>query len=537
MICGVGRILQFTEILELGPVKVYNMNGADITNQCMFSWSADMVCWTSWTDYNRYIRITKTLEDQYFLRILINDSFGKVSIHGVFTDCYTIFLDNSNPFEGVICGQELFNPYAGLDCALQLQQQLADSIICMFGIPIIYFRVKPDASTADYTFKEYVLHNVVDVKQIKLMIPDGMMPSSNPKFTDLDFDWQVDWDVEIGKTEFATAFGDGEVPKTRDFIYIPLMKRMWDVNTAYDEKNEQLMWHSTTWKLSLIKYEDSTNVGMSEELESLVDGWLTDYDEAFGQKERIEQERLSGATPLTAPQIAATNLTDITMQDAVRQKYSRSEVSIADYQYNHKSNVVARNIYKFKKPTSTITYQKGYCGNSGTLSFIIQTQGMPTEGQEIISFGPVKVKMTLDSDNYIMECNGMTAIIPAFSNHLVVIRWNKSTYTVSMDCYKYTHDEDIPKYMIRPEMYRFDPDSVFSDTTSYNLDYDVPTAQKMDCYIQPYPCMITNIKLYNTDLGEKESIIESLKYTTQHPACVINDLARPINGEFGYEIK
>ena len=32
-----------------------------------------------------------------------------------------------------------------------------------------------------------------------------------------------------------------------------MMNRMWDVNAAYDEKNEGLMWRSTTWKLQLVK--------------------------------------------------------------------------------------------------------------------------------------------------------------------------------------------------------------------------------------------------------------------------------------------
>jgi hypothetical protein len=130
----------------------------------------------------------------------------------------------------------------------------------MFGIPIYYFRVVPQVDTADYTFKEYVMHNVESVKQLKLMIPDGQMPSSKPIFSEMDFDWEVDWDVELGKSQFANAFGDEVFPKQRDLIYIPMMKRMWEVNSAYDEKNEGLMWRSTTWKLALVKYNEKSNI-------------------------------------------------------------------------------------------------------------------------------------------------------------------------------------------------------------------------------------------------------------------------------------
>ena len=38
---------------------------------------------------------------------------------------------------------------------------------------------------------------------VKIMIEDGQMPSSNPKLNDFDFDWEVDWDTEISKTQFA----------------------------------------------------------------------------------------------------------------------------------------------------------------------------------------------------------------------------------------------------------------------------------------------------------------------------------------------
>lgn len=564
MSCGIKRILQFNDAVTLGPIKVVDTNNRGITLQCMYSWSSDMTCWTNWTNYATYIRIAKNLEEQMYLRVLLFDSFDRISLNGVFTKCYTICLDQSNPFMELLCNENTFNPYANIDCALNLQQQMADSIICMFGIPVYYFRVKPDATTADYTFKEYVLHNVVDVKQIKLMIPDGQMPSSNPKFTQLDFDWQVDWEVECGKTDFARAFGDTAFPKVRDFIYIPMMKRMWSVNGAYDEKNEGLMWRSTTWKLALVKYEDRANINATGILDEMIDNWtVNDYDDIFGRKEEIEQERQVGVSAVASPTRAATNLGsadkkvedkpssirqasnlhNISMEDAVRQQYSKGEVSIIDYQYNHRSNIVARNIYRFKYPTSTITYQKGYCGSDGTLSFILQTQGAPVNGYDenmpaLISMGPVKVEIEyVGKDGYIMHFNGMDVPLPEFTTQLVIIRWNKSTFSSSLEMYEYTNEQGIPKYMLRPEMYWFKDTPTVSKVAPYNNDFDIPACKKEDCRIMPYPAMVTNIKLYNKDLGPKESITESMKYTTQHTACVINDLARQMSTGHGYMVR
>lgn len=539
MSCQIKRILQFNDAVSYGPIVVLNADDVDITNTCMYSWSSDDVCWTTWTDYKHYLSICKNIEEQFYLRVLLFDSFSKISLNGLYTNCYTVCLDSSSPFLETFCDNEnLFKPYQNLDCALQLQQQLADSIICMLGLPIYYFKVAPDASTADYTFKEYILHNVVDVKQLSLMIPDGTMPSSNPKFTALDFDWQVDWDVEIGKTQFATAFGDNAFPSARDFIYIPSMKRMWEVNAAYDEKNEGLMWRSTTWKLALIKYEDSTNINWDDEMKSFVDNLnLKNYQDVFGDKEEIEQERQTGLTPITSPAHAATNLCNIAMQDAVRQAYTKESVSVIDYQYNHNSNIVARTIYKFKNPDSRVTYQKGYCGSNGTLSFIIQTQGLPNSNDTIIQMGPICVGMKfIKEDNveyYELSFNGMTARIEQFNSYLVIIRWNKTTYTASLDVYKYIHKVGVPVYKLRPEMYWFDSEGQ-SMVSNYNLDFEVD--KKQQCLIQAYPCLITNIKLYNKDLGE-DAIKESIKYTTQNESCVICDLARHFNSGHGYDVK
>lgn len=539
MSCALKRILQFNQAINYGPIEIYNADNQEITKTCQYSWSSDEVCWTVWTSYDQYLSVCKNIEDQFYLRILLFDSLDRISINSVYTKCYSICLYSGNPFLETFCDSEnLFKPYQNLDCALQLQQQLADSVICMLGLPIYYFRTIPEASTADYTFKEYVLHNVKEVKQLSLMIPDGTMPSSNPKFTALDFDWQTDWDVEIGKTQFATAFGDTAFPKNRDFIYIPSMKRMWSVNAAYDEKNEGLLWRSTTWKLALIKFEDSTNVSMDTDINKLIDNLnLKEYEDVFGKKEEIEQERQVGALPVTVPDHAATNLYDISMQDAVRKAYSLDGVSVIDYSYNHHSNVVARTLYKFAKADSKVEYQKGYCGDSGTLSFILQTQGQKNSNPTIIKMGPIEVGMDLvqEGKNFYYELifNKMKVRIEQFNSYLVIIRWNKQTYSVSMEVYKYTHQSDIPVYKLRPEMYWFE-ETGQSVVSSYNLDFSVSKAEK--CYIQAYPCMITNIKLYNMDLGD-QAITESIKYTTQHESCVICDLARHFNSGHGYSIK
>lgn len=540
MSCPIKRILQFNQAIAYGPVKVFDGEGQDITQACAYSWSADGVCWTNWSSYDKYIDICKNIESDFYLRVLLFGSFGKISINGLFTTCYSITLDQTNQFLIDFCGSEnLFNPYANLDCALLLQQQLADSVICMFGIPIYYFQVKPNIETADYTFKEYVMHNVESVKQIQLMIQDGQMPSSKPNFTEWDFDWETDWDVEIGKTQFAKAFGDTAFPKHGDFIYIPMMKRMWNVNSAYDEKNDGLMWRPTTWKLGLVKYQESTNVN-TEGFDKMIDTLVVNkYEDVFGKLENNEQERESGTTQTESPKYAATNIINVFLEDSIRKNMTKSTISIIDKQFNQKSLVIAKNQYRFHSPDSIITYQKGICGDSGTISFIIETPGQfPTSSEKehkrtILKFGEVIIE--IDPDLNI--CFGdLKQKLSPFECYMVIVKWNHSNFSSELSVYKYTSPIGVPAYRIRPEMYKFDFEVPECElTTSYNDDYVMEKPQEI--VVSGWPCFLTNIKYFNKALSREDSIKESLKYTTNSEFCVFNDVARPLDSGHGYAVR
>ena len=538
--CNIKRILRFNEAITSCPVKIFDNVNMDVADRCMYSWSVDGVCWSAWTSYDNYLRITPRLEGDFYLRILISCGLTKVVLRDCVTTDYTIAIDASQPFLTDFCKDtNLFQPYNNLDCAIQLQQQLADSVACMFGIPAYYFRAEPQRDTADYTFKEYVLHNITAVKQIKIVVKEGTMPSSNPKLTEFDFDWETDWETEVSKTHFATAFGDDAYPKYGDFIYIPMMKRMWDVNAAYEEKNEGLMWRSTTWKLQLVKYSDSTAYNKSE-FDDFIDNLIPNtYENTFGQFETLEQERISQSPQVSAPMFAATNLYDIFMEDAIRKQYTKNDVVVIDKQYGHRSNIVGRNMYRFKNENGCITYQKGLCGDNGTLMFIVETPGSFTGvlDRDIIQFGNLRVKMVFKSGKFILSSNsGLSTEIDPFKSYLCIIRWNRGTYTISLDVYNYVHREDIPVYKLRPEMYWFDFENPICTIVS-DYDNELSSECELPCQVHAYPLQLTNIRYYNEYLNDEDTIMEVVKYTTNHKACVFNDIARPITSGHGYAVR
>ena len=533
--CAIRRILQFNEAIVYGPIKFLDNNGIDVTNTCLFSWSNDTICWTEWVNYTTYKKIAKNIEADFYLRILFDSSLGKVSINNMETKCYTVCLYNSNPFLEDLCTENLFNPYVNLDCALQLQQQLANSIVCMLGIPIYYFRVLPQKDTADYSFKEYVMHNVESVKQMKMMIQDGTMPSSKPQFTDLDFDWEVDWEVELSKTHFAQAFGDTSFPKQRDFIYVPMMNRMWAVNSAYDEKNEGLMWKSTTWKLGLIKWNEKTNVEQGN-FEDFIDNLVINtYDNVFAELEENEQARTTATTQLERPQYTANNIDNVFIQDAIRKQMTKNTIKIVEKQYNHGSIIIAKNIYHMGD-NSLITYQKGYCGEEGVLSFIIDISDIKTAGYKtIISFGNINIET--DGKN-IKFGSAIASLSKGSTDYLVICKWSRKSFVQEVVAYPYTVPSNLPSYRIKPEMYKFDL-SIIEENGSceYNNDNISEKQQEVVVIGSDTNVKLTNIKLFNKYLNKEQAIKESLKYTTTYEGCVFNDLARPLDTGEGYSIK
>lgn len=516
------------------PVRVFNEQ-EDITCQCLFAWSTDTVCWTNWVTYEKYCEITKSLESDFYLRILISGLFSKILIDNVVTNCYSICLYNRNPFLIDLCSNNLIDFYANLDCALLMQEQLANGIICMLGIPAYYIRVLPDKDTQDITFKEYVLHNIDSIKNIKLMCQDGALPSSKPQMTEFDFDWENDWEVEMGKREFANAFGDTAFPKQRDMVYVPLFKRMYEVNAAYDEKNEGLMWRAVTWKLGLVKWTEKSNVDQGD-FQEIIDCWaVNQYEDMFLEPERKEQERDSGTTQITAPEFAATNLYNIFMTDAIRYSMTNEERNnIGIEQLNHGNNIVARNYYNFQSQASQVLYQKKWCGKNGTVMLCLSLKEPISPRKPLFAAGGVVLwteGTTLKFGNLVQELELNTI-------YAVMLTWSRDTNTMQMNVYK--HDvmpnrQSVPVYSRRPDMYQFDFEHGNNQTALYINTLDVREEEKI--WLVPGGFKVYGCRMYNRAMDEDEMLSEFVRYVTKDDTLIFNDCARPTEGDHGYSVR
>lgn len=538
------------------------------TSELKYSHSIDSVCWTCWNSYDDELSQTIDVKTDFFLRFQVKGQVSSLYIketNGNYIKTYNYSSSILSGFNFTGCSLDSasnpnqYNPYANMDCAIGLQQQLSETVACMFGIPIYYFKVSGVKDSADITFKEYALKSVTSVKQIKMVIKDGAMPSSKPDFNDFGIDWQSDWEVEITKGMFATAFGTTEQPTEGDMVYVPMMKRMWQVNEAYDEKNDSLMWMSTTFKLALVKYQDEAMVDKETNgFENVINDIVKNkYEDLFGDQEGLD----SGIEASEPVEARPDNMIPVFESDSCRKYISVKETNIINANSSadaesmslyYKGTLIADTYYDFNDKTNVdvnnpvrIEYQRQYCGDELSVSFIIKLDensiaNVKSDGT-VLSIGNVKLKYKVNGavnknekttvSLYIINNKKLEVTLNLGSWYLIVFRTSKSLNVSDLSAYIYTYPQSIPLYKLRKFYFYIDIDNGEVITSKWSAEFNVSTK----CSIRIYDIggQITNIKVADSYIYNVSDLM--MQYpTNQH--LLVNDTARPIFGLLGVKM-
>lgn len=518
--CSPTQIISLTyAINDLSSLHIFN---GDSEYDCLqYSYSLDGVCWTNYSFKKDLICILEDVKQDYYIRAKVNGLVTKV-VQNCEDVPYTTTLDSGFNFgSGCENNQNLYSPYSGIDTAIALQQQQAENVACMFGIPIYYFKVNPNADSKDITFKEYCLMNVTAVKQIKLVIADGMMPSSKPEFTEFGIDFQTDWETEITKQMFATAFGVNAQPMEGDIIYIPMMKRMWMVNSAYEEKKDAFMWNAVSWKVALVKYQEKDSVDLGSQ-EELVNSLVTNtYEELFGVDENID----SSEAVLETPRYQANNLYNVFMSDAVRKYASVDNIDFKQESLNQKSTRIADNLYVFNSKDASIIYQHQYCGEEGSLSFCIKGICIDDKFEgTLVTVGNIMINIYQSKTELKLRVENVPSLELKLNNnemYFVYLRWSRKMNIIEFNASKYTYPQKMPIYRLQPFHYYFDIDNPIQVVSKF--DVEMIQENKCDVGIHNFIGFITNFKLFNIYIDQTAELLQQLP-NNKH--LIINDPAR-----------
>lgn len=541
--CAPKQILTFNVPIkfdDIPNIKIYDNCCEEYANSSLeYSYSLDSICWSCYVSYNDILLNTVNIKNDLYIRIKVAGVIQKVLVNCCPYTTYTTVLDSAFRFS--YCEVEspnMYAPYANMTCAIELNRHMADLVCCMFGIPIYYFRLNPNQGSKDITFKEYTLMEVDPPKQIKLMVQDGQMPSSKPEFNDFGLDWQTDWETEIGKTMFATAFGQNAQPMEGDFIYIPMMKRMWQVSGAYEEKKDQLMWCATTFKVTLVKYEEKGNVDLGE-LDDMVNSFVKNtYDDLFGDDN--EDNAGSCEESVSAPNAAYDNLYPIYQSDATRKYVTTSGINIYDNSTYYKGTLISDAWYIFNTTfeNQKIVYQKQYCGDNITISFVFKPLTLDlgdTFECTLLEIGTLKINIVQDFSETTIIVNKhkkLSLSLVSGNTYFICIRWSKELNISEISSAIYTYNQNIPIYKLQSGNYYYDIDNMERVTSNWDIEFNVD--KKTDIILNNFVGNITNIKLFNI---YNDNISEILQQYPTNNNLILNDTARKLVGLDGLKIR
>jgi hypothetical protein len=483
--------------------------------------------------YNDFINVTADIKQDYYVRIKISGVVNKITINGEEWNHYSVQLDSSFSFSDFNTAPNNYNPYINMDCGIALYQYLTESVVNQLGIACYYFKLSPNVKSKDLTFKEYALMDVSAVKQIKIIINDNQMPSSKPEFNDFGLDWQTDWEVEISKSSFATAFGNKIIPTEGDLLYIPMMKRMWMVNGAYEEKKDAFMWNSTTFKLMLVKYQEKASVDLGD-TEELVNSFVKNkYEDLFGDEENLAaQFDAANNDP-----IASNKLYSVYTSDAIRKTVNLDIINITENKLYYRGTLLSDNIYNYNvvnRNVMVLEYQQKYCGDSGTLSFIISINANTLFGSyesKLISIGNIIIKIKQTSKISILTCPNCNSSINLTNGktYLIFLRWDKVLNCVDFGAAEYKYVDSLPLYKLQPAHFWFEIDNLHQHKVNkYNIEMMVENKSPL-CIYNHYG-QIGNIKLYDM---YNDNISELMQMFPTHSHLIINDVVRPLNNVLG----
>ena len=236
------------------------------------------------------------------------------------------------------CTSDYFRPY-DLTKNTHVYKQLVGVVNDIFGHDVTYFKTESDARSKDVFFMEYSLHNVIAKENIKIVVPDNEFPSEANTYDIFGMEF-AEFEIHIIDQEFQKVFGFNATPRNKDYMYIPLINKMYEVESVApaDEFNKE----NSYWKVKLVKYQDRTSVNKGK-FEDATNEFTTGVEDVFGAEQKQEKDKV------TNPEQFKTISTSY--KDGLR-LFVNKQLSIKDYNLKNKWTVISKNYYDLNNITA-----------------------------------------------------------------------------------------------------------------------------------------------------------------------------------------
>lgn len=237
-----------------------------------------------------------------------------------------------------------FRPYE-VDSSIGIYKDLSYFTNLIYGHQVVYFRTLPEGDSGDYIFKEWTLYKNVDRKCLKVLVPKNAFPSNSPKYAESGIDFILPFEIHIDHRYFQSIFGANSEPRKRDFLYFPLINRMFEIQGSYIHRG--FMMTPAFWKVQLRKFNPNIDMLLKDETRHFLDNVIKSAETLF--ESQVESEIKDATLPNQFKTISTTF-------DSSR-KEIHPDVVIRPLKYTYNFASLIENYYELENITqSEFTY-------------------------------------------------------------------------------------------------------------------------------------------------------------------------------------
>lgn len=473
---------------------------------------------------------------------LLSITYTIETVDGIIESCPNFCTECTDPFAmngcaniQVSCDTNIFNPYS-LTKSISVYKQLSNIITSIFGHEVNYFRTEPDLRTSDVILMEYSLYNVVDNQTVKILVPDNEFPTEANTYDIFGIEL-ADFEVHITAAEFESHFGLGTHPRNKDYMFIPIINRMYEISSVSlaDEFNKT----NSYWRVKLVKYQERSAV-IKGQFDAATDVLVTGIEEIFG--EQIQDEYTKNLKEDQFQSVVST------YNDGIREFVNRN-LKIKDYDLKNRWTVVSKNYYDFTTMTlnDTALYyaapSKVEPGKNAAFTAWFSPQFLSTSTTDYYLFGDndalTGFRLTLSNTEFKLIVNGVEEVF----THGITLSKDK--------WYSYVVNVNNSFLQLEVNIYSLDPNSnvitqvggsnVLPQSSSNNLIREFSENRLMPLNIAwdsttNYACRandmhMTNIRVFDTPIEyEQHSNILNQYVVRDNQRAIVIDNAIPSLG-------
>lgn len=235
-----------------------------------------------------------------------------------------------------------WNPYQNQKIT-SFANMLGNQVSSILGWTIDYHLTDPDNKGIDKYMNEYTLKNIIDVKKIKIIVPDNKFPIETMIINQLNLNLFDVFEIHIMKDEFKRAFGPTKRPSEDDILYICEANMLYYVKHAQAKRD--IMNASLYYRIVLEKYEMKTNMRnlvkeSQDKINELTDN--TTIDSLFSDSHKATEKQVANKE-----QTFPTSFDKIRHTISPKVKITKNEINLDEFtlskQYYDLSNTAIKN--------------------------------------------------------------------------------------------------------------------------------------------------------------------------------------------------